>query len=198
MCSQAESEQLVSCTKEKQDYSKVSHSIAWERCKNILVCFSPLWLDEKKKKVVRSRTSNTAKKNERKTYSQNQSVIWIFCLSPACLIGYICNWIPSGKSLFSAGDRTSTEALRDTHNLIIRLFWWFWSINDLDKRLPVSFKNHDAYFRLAHFNFLVSCYVQNHCHLARRYYVIIAQSAAINKMQNQKEKAILVSKSLKK
>lgn len=51
-----ESEQLFSCTKEKQESSKVIHSIAWKRCKNIIFFFFPC--------------NNTAKKNGRKAYAQ--------------------------------------------------------------------------------------------------------------------------------
>lgn len=47
---------------------------------------------------------------------------------------------------------------------------------ELDKRLAVSFKYHDARFMLAQFNFLVSYHVQNHCHLAITSYVITEHS----------------------
>lgn len=113
-------------------------------------------------------------------------------------MGYLYNWTASGKGFFSAVERTSTEEWRDAQNLIIHLFCWLWSIDDLDKRLPVNFKNHVDYFRLAQFNFLVTYYLSNYCNLVLTCYVIIAQSNMINKMQNQKEKAILVPISFQK
>lgn len=145
---------MISCKKEKQDYNKGILSIAL--CKNNLICFSPWdWITEK---VVRSRTSSTARKNERNIYSQKWGVTWLLCGSPACMWMdcSLCNWITSGKSLFSVVDRIAAGTLRSAQNPIIHLFWWFWLTNDLDERLPVSSKNHDVYFRLAVFNFIWS------------------------------------------
>lgn len=156
MCSQAESEHLVFVQRRNRTVAK--HCIDEMQIYPCLLF--PLWLDEKN--VVRSGTGSTVKKNGRKTCSQKWSVTWMFCLHADELIVYLCNWMSSGKSLFSAVDRTSTEAPRSAQNLIIHLFWWFQSINDLDKRLPGSFKKH-AYFRLVRFNFL--SYIQNYCHL---------------------------------